>query len=117
MLHPAMLFELARQEQTDRLQERRSRRRRSADPGRPTAAIIALQPLMQAAGELDIDDRTGWARLRTTADPVLARLVMCGALPSWMRLRTEDPPARISAVLTAAWVHATGPAQVRHHRR
>lgn len=70
-------------------------------------AITRLRPLLDAAGQLDLEDLEGWNRLRHAARTTTAVLVAGGALPGHLAVSTDDPPVLITRTIAAAWRHAT----------
>lgn len=103
----------------------RSAKRRPPSPPQPspdridpsvTPAIERLRPLLDAAANLDLEDRRGWQRLRDASRGVIAVLVAGGRLPRHLTIGPNDPPALVEGTLVAAWQHATSAWPQRQHR-
>jgi hypothetical protein len=70
-------------------------------------ALTRLRPLLDVAGQLDLEDREGWNRFRHAARTTTTVLVTGGVLPAHLAVRADDPPALIARTIAAAWRHAT----------
>lgn len=79
-------------------------------------AMRQLPPLLHVAGELELDDATGWAALSLEAHEVVNALVEAGQLSGRLRIERDDEPAAVANALAMAWRQVTAPSHLRHHR-
>jgi hypothetical protein len=67
------------------------------------AARSRLSALLAEAGALDLEDVSGWARLRDAAARTTGVLVAAGALPPGSRVGADDAPVVVARTIAAAW--------------
>jgi hypothetical protein len=63
---------------------------------------VHLQRLVDAAGRLDLDDRSGWTALATDAVALLEQLAHAGRISPALVAAPLDPPVVVARTIAAA---------------